>query len=59
MKITYVRHEVYGWYEVRVFAENEEDAISRAKTLLAKHKNVKRDDFLKTTKGSGEARVLR
>lgn len=41
----YVRHEVYGWYEVRVFAENEEDAISRAKTLLAEHKNVKRDDF--------------
>ena len=45
----YITHSAGGWYDVRVVADSEEDAITRAKQSLAKYKNVKVEDFFENT----------
>ena len=41
----YIEHVAFGWYAVRVFAEDKTDAIRRAKEKLALYKGVKLEDF--------------
>lgn len=45
----YITHSAYGWYNVRVMADDEESAVARAKKNLAKYKNVRVEDFFENT----------
>ena len=44
-----VTHSAYGWYDVQVSADSDEDAIERAKQRLAEYKNVRVEDFFENT----------
>lgn len=45
----YITRSAYGWYDVRVMADDEESAVARAKKSLAKYKNVRVEDFFENT----------
>lgn len=45
----YITHSAFGWYDVRVLADSQENAIIKAKENLAAYKDVRVEDFFENT----------